>query len=115
MGLMNTLQIMVTVEDGQELKPLGISLIKGIKPEISGKVVKKKMSRSVQMAGSKRGKYNLTGKNNTGKNGERKRKRDPEEEIDKGDAPPGMNCIKTGLPRKLIFSKRKGHREVLFS
>ena len=27
----------------------------------------------------------------------------------------GMNCIKIGLPGKLIFSKRKGLREVLFS
>ena len=29
--------------------------------------------------------------------------------------PPGTNCIKIGLPGKLIFSKRKGLREVLFS
>ena len=29
--------------------------------------------------------------------------------------PPGMNCIKIGLPGKLILSKRKGLREVLFS
>ena len=28
---------------------------------------------------------------------------------------PGMNCIKIGLPGKLILSKRKGLREVLFS
>ena len=27
----------------------------------------------------------------------------------------GMNCIKIGLPEKLILSKRKGLREVLFS
>ena len=27
---------------------------------------------------------------------------------------PGMNCIKIGLPGKLILSKRKGLREVLF-
>ena len=27
----------------------------------------------------------------------------------------GTNCIKTGLPGKLILSKRKGLREVLFS
>ena len=29
--------------------------------------------------------------------------------------PPGMNCIKIGLPGKLILSKRKGLREVIFS
>ena len=28
---------------------------------------------------------------------------------------PGGNCIKIGLPEKLILSKRKGLREVLFS
>ena len=28
---------------------------------------------------------------------------------------PGTNCIKIGLPGKLILSKRKGLREVLFS
>ena len=28
---------------------------------------------------------------------------------------PGGNCIKIGLPGKLILSKRKGLREVLFS
>ena len=28
---------------------------------------------------------------------------------------PGMNCIKIGLPGKLILSKRKGLWEVLFS
>ena len=28
---------------------------------------------------------------------------------------PGTNCIKIGLPGKLILSKRKGVREVLFS
>ena len=28
---------------------------------------------------------------------------------------PGDNCIKIGLPGKLILSKRKGLREVLFS
>ena len=28
---------------------------------------------------------------------------------------PGMNCIKIGLPGKVILSKRKGLREVLFS
>ena len=27
----------------------------------------------------------------------------------------GMNCIKIGLPRKLILSKRKGLREVIFT
>ena len=31
------------------------------------------------------------------------------------DLVPGMNCIKIGLSGKLIFSKRKGLREVLFS
>ena len=30
-------------------------------------------------------------------------------------AGPGGNCIKIGLPGKLILSKRKGLREVLFS
>ena len=29
-------------------------------------------------------------------------------------APPEDNCIKIGLPGKLILSKRKGLREVLF-
>ena len=28
---------------------------------------------------------------------------------------PGRNCIKIGLPGKLILSKRKGLQEVLFS
>ena len=30
------------------------------------------------------------------------------------DKSTGMNCIKIGLPGKLILSKRKGLREVLF-
>ena len=30
-------------------------------------------------------------------------------------AAPGTKCMKIGLPRRLIFSKRKGLREVLFS
>ena len=29
--------------------------------------------------------------------------------------PPGTNCIKIGLPGKLILSTRKGLREVIFS
>ena len=36
--------------------------------------------------------------------------------VTEGDlTPTGTNCIKKGLPGKLIFSKRKGLREVLFS
>ena len=30
-------------------------------------------------------------------------------------AEPGMNCIRIGLPGKLILRKRKGLREVIFS
>ena len=29
--------------------------------------------------------------------------------------PAGTNCIKIGLPGKLILSKRKGHPEIIFS
>ena len=36
---------------------------------------------------------------------------EPEEKA----ADPGTNCIKIGLPGKLILSKRKGLREVIFS
>ena len=31
------------------------------------------------------------------------------------DSSPGTNCIKIGLPGKLILLKRKGLQEVLFS
>ena len=33
----------------------------------------------------------------------------------RNDHSPGMNCVKIGLPGKLILRKRKGLWEVLFS
>ena len=44
----------------------------------------------------------------------RERALQPEGADDPRDEP-GMNCIKIGLPGKLILSKRKGLRVVLFS
>ena len=40
----------------------------------------------------------------------------PAPHVARGDRrQPGTNCIKTGLPGKLILNMRKGLREVLFS
>ena len=38
-----------------------------------------------------------------------------DEAVVRHDGAAGSNCIKIGLPGKLILSKRKGFREVLFS